>query len=308
MSAVRAEDRPAADPVNVAALDLVGLPALMNRTEGVSSVVVGLADGPVAPDLAAFEGRRLGVAAGAEAAACAVRSSVACDHGTLVAAMLVGARASGAPGICPGCAIVVRPILPERPAAGDGVPRASLDALAAAVIDCVRSGARVINLSLSLVGAGAPGAASRMARALDFAAERRALVVAAAGNEGEIGGSAITQHPWVIPVAACDLRGRPLGLTNWGRSIGARGLAAPGEAVSVGAGGRARRFTGTSAAAAFVTGAIALSWSLAPAAPAEVIRRAIIGPDRRAALWPPLLDARAALRRLSEHRRTEEDT
>ena len=67
---------------------------------------------------------------------------------------------------------------------------------------------------------------------LNYAAQRAALVVAAAGNQGTVGGSAITRHPWVIPVAACDARGRPLGMTNLGSAIGRRGLMAPGDAIT----------------------------------------------------------------------------
>jgi len=37
---------------------------------------------------------------------------------------------------------------------------------------------------------------------LDYAARRGVITVAAAGNQGAIGSSAITRHQWVIPVAA----------------------------------------------------------------------------------------------------------
>ena len=48
----------------------------------------------------------------------------------------------------------------------------------------------------------------------------------------------ITRHPWVIPVVACDLRGRPIGYSNFGNAIGRRGLCAPGHGItSLGADG-----------------------------------------------------------------------
>jgi subtilisin family serine protease len=134
--------------------------------------------------------------------------------------------------------------------------------------------------------------------ALDQAARRGAIVVAASGNQGTLGSSAITRHPGVIPVAAFDQRGRPLDSTNLGNSLGRRGLGAPGEEVtSLGTDGKPYTFAGTSAAAPFVTGAIALLWSEFPAATAVDVRIAVTqasSPTRRATVVPPLLDAWAA--------------
>src|SRR3712207_7440983 len=47
-----------------------------------------------------------------------------------------------------------------------------------------------------------------------------------------VGGSAITRHPWVIAVAACDTRGRPMPMSNLGSAVGRGGLMAPGEAIT----------------------------------------------------------------------------
>src|SRR5262245_8154773 len=44
--------------------------------------------------------------------------------------------------------------------------------------------------------------------ALHQAVRRGVIVVAAPGNQGALGGSAITRPPWVISMVACDLRGR----------------------------------------------------------------------------------------------------
>jgi subtilisin family serine protease len=109
----------------------------------------------------------------------------------------------------------------------------------------------------------------------------------------------------VIPVAACDLRGRPLGQTNLGASIGRRGLLAPGEQItSLGAGGESLTLSGTSAAKPFVTGAIALVWSLFPAATGAELRMAVLHAHgrRRANVTPPLLDAFAAYQALAAMR------
>jgi subtilisin family serine protease len=106
----------------------------------------------------------------------------------------------------------------------------------------------------------------------------------------------------VIPVAACDLAGAPLGLSNLSASIGRRGLAAPGQDVtSLRPDGDPDVGSGTSIAAPFVTGAIALLWSERPDAPAAAIKQAILRPHakRRPGLVPPLLDAWGAYEALS---------
>ena len=79
--------------------------------------------------------------------------------------------------------------------------------------------------------------------------------------------------------------------------MGRRGLQAPGDSVtSLGADGKPLTSGGTSVAAAFVTGAIALLWSLFPAATAGEVKRAATSAaaQRRTSVVPPLLDAWAA--------------
>ena len=139
---------------------------------------------------------------------CLRLDSAACVHGTFVAGILFGKRGSVAPAICPGCTLLIRPVFPEA-TRGAGQPASTFEALAEAILDCVRAGAHVINLSLALTQPSSRGA-QKLNEALDFAMKRDTLVVAASGNQGSVGGSALTCHRWVIPVSGCDGRGRPL--------------------------------------------------------------------------------------------------
>src|SRR5512135_2084961 len=113
------------------ALDLVGLPRLMARTDGLPEIVIGLIDGPVAIDHPDLDQERIlntGVSGG-----CTIANSVACRHGTLVAGVLIARRGSGAMAICPGCTLLVRPIFAESKTLVGEMPAASPDELATAI-------------------------------------------------------------------------------------------------------------------------------------------------------------------------------
>lgn len=228
---------------------------------------------------------------------CSSLDSNACVHGTFVAGILVAKRDSQAPAICPDCTLLVRPIFTETTAEGR-FPTASPDEVGRAIVDCVNAGARVVNLSAA-TGVPTTRAQPRLREALDYAGRRGSLVVAAAGNQAMLGSSEITRHPGVIAVVAYDLAGQPMNQSNYGRSLGRWGLGAPGdEIVSLAAGKAPGPRAGTSYAAAFVTGAIALLWSIFPDADAGRLRRALSTGLRRATIIPPLLDAQAAFHRL----------
>jgi subtilisin family serine protease len=274
-------------------LDLVGLLPLMARTHGLSEIVIGLIDGPVAIDHPDLDHERIRVLNTGANGTCTIANSAACRHGTLVAGVLMARRGSGAMAICPGCTLLVRPIFAEsRPFIGE-MPAASPDELVEALQDCIRSGVRIINLSAALVQPSLNGE-RHLTEVLDEAARRDVLVVTAAGNQGAVGSTAITRHPWVIPVAACDAQGRPLSYTNLGGSIGRRGLLAPGLGVNgLDAGGGVASFDGTSAATPFVSATAALLWSEFPHRCADELRLAVIQGTgaRRSSIVPPLLDA-----------------
>jgi subtilisin family serine protease len=290
----------ASSPV-VGPLALVNLGPLMERTCGRAEVRVGLIDGPVASDHPELAGVAIRETSGTIGGGCARPGSFACTHGTFVAGILAARRGSPAPAICPGCTLLVRPIFGEATSRDEPVPGATPTELAAALLDCLDAGAQIINLSAALVQPSLKDQ-GRLDEALHYAGRRGVIVVAAAGNQGMVGGSTITRHPWVVPVVACDLRGRPLGISNLGRSVGTRGLRAPGDAItSLGAGGDRLTLGGTSVATPFVTGSIALLWSEFPAATAAAVRFAATRAPapRRAAIVPPLLDAWAAYQSLA---------
>jgi subtilisin family serine protease len=275
-------------------LALVKLSPLMERTSGRAEILVGLIDGPVVISHPELAGANIRDISGNMAGACTQAGSVACLHGTFIAGMLSARRGSTAPAICPACTLLVHPIFTELSAADRQMPSATPEGLAAAIITVVEAGARVLNLSVALAQPSTKGQ-QELEEALDYAASRGVIPVVAAGNQGMLGSSAMTRHPWVIPVAACDLQGRPINQSNFGRSIGRRGLRAPGDEItSLGANGRPLTLGGTSAATPFVTGTIALLWSLFPAATAAEVRFALTQAPRRNEVVPPLLDAGAA--------------
>jgi len=194
--------------------------------------------------------------------------------------------------------LLVRPIFRETTSGNGQMPNATPQQLASAIVETVNAGARILNLSAALVQSSAKGE-RELQSALDYAAQRAVIVVAAAGNQGMVGSSVITRHPWVVPAAGCNLQGRPQSQSDLGSSIGRRGLLAPAEAItSLGAEGEPVSFGGTSVAAPFVTGAFALLWSEFPAASAAGLLLALRGTRRpsRLGIVPPLLDAWSAYR------------
>ncbi|MGW4892040.1 S8 family serine peptidase [Kitasatospora sp. NPDC004240] len=288
-------------------LEQVGLTPLMTRSAGRPEVAVGVVDGLIALDHPGLAGGRLrllpggvGAGHGGHRADCGrTGDPPSCRHGTFVTGLLSARRTSEPPGICPDCTFLVRPIFGLGPATGGNsrfAPAAWPEDLATAIVETVDAGARVLNLSVAPERPSSAGH-RELEWALDHAADRGVITVVAAGNQGAVGTSVLTRHPWTVPVIAYDRRARPMNLSNLGGSIGVRGIGAPGEAVvGLGDGGRPMTLTGTSAAAPFVAGAVALLLSAFPSAPPAEVRSAVLrtGSGRRRTVVPPLLDAWAA--------------
>jgi subtilisin family serine protease len=277
-------------------LELVRLRPLMARGQGRLELTLALIDGPIAVDHADLSQARIREIPGRSGSLCSRLESAACMHATFVAGILSARRGSSSPAICPGCTLIVRPIFAESMKPESQMPSATPDELATAIVDVVQAGAAIINLSAAVTHPSARGE-RRLAEALDYTARRGVLVVAAAGNQGTLGSSAITRHPWVISVVGCDVTGRPTVESNLGSSIGRRGLMAPGENItSIGSNGKPQTSGGTSAAAPFVTGALGLLWSEFPNAGAADLKLAITRSRRQPpnTLVPSLLDAWSA--------------
>jgi subtilisin family serine protease len=219
-------------------LDLIQLTPLMERSKGRPEVKIGLIDGTVDtqhPDLA---GNECFEALGNRGDSRDNTSRVSCEHATFIAGILSARRGSIARAICPDCTLLVRPIFTESTQGREHMPTATPRELAAAIIECVDASARVINLSLALAYPSVSGK-RELEESLCLALGCGVIVVAATGNQGSLGSSAITRHPWVIPIVACELAGRPMNESNLSGSTGRRGLSAPGEGVtSLGAKGK----------------------------------------------------------------------
>jgi subtilisin family serine protease len=167
------------------------------------------------------------------------------QHGTAVAALLVGTTGSRAPGLIPAAQLV----------AVDAFQRYRKTADIANVYDLVRAldllssrGIRIINLSLS-----GPGNLL-LEQAVRAATERGTILIAAAGNEGPNAKPVFpAAYPDVIAVTAVDKQMKAYRRAVRGGHID---IAAPGVGVWTAASiSGARHKSGTSFAAPFVTAA-----------------------------------------------------
>ena len=77
----------------------------------------------------------------------------------------------------------MRPIFQETSSGHGQIPSATPQQLASAIVETVDAGARVLNLSTSLVQPSGKGE-GKLQSALDYACQRAVIVVAAAGNQG----------------------------------------------------------------------------------------------------------------------------
>lgn len=180
------------------------------------------------------------------------------------------------------------------------------DTESAAIRYAVAHGARIINLSI-----GGPSTSKKEHTAIHYAVTHGALVVAAAGNDHGMGNPVEYPAALLQPVGsngsggsglvvAASERGARAGFSGSGSWIS---LAAPGVDI-YGAFGRGRygHGSGTSFAAAEVSGAAALVWAANPLLTARRVARILEGTASGRGTWTPdlgygVVDAAAAVAR-----------
>jgi subtilisin family serine protease len=244
------------------------LRSLMDISSGDPNLTIGIIDGPVDLTHPAFQASKIKTVRESQVKACNNASSIACSHGTFIAGILFASRQYPASAICPDCEFILNPIFKEN--ADDSInkdiffPSATAEELSTAIVETVDAGAKIINLSLGL-SASSLTTYDTLQQAYDYSLKKGVILVVAAGNQGCIGNVSLINHQWVIPVAACNENGGLDFTSNYGPSIGNRGVMAPGANIrSTSPGGRYTTMSGTSFAAAFVTATLALLWSVFP--------------------------------------------
>jgi hypothetical protein len=170
-------------------------------------------------------------------------------HGTAVAALAAGAAAD-ARGVA-----AAAEILSIRVTGVDGASDAF--ALAQGIFAAVDAGAEVINISL-----GGYATNSVLGEAVEHALAAGVAVVASSGNDQAAQLAWPAAYAGVVSVGAVDAAGRQAIFSNSGAGLQ---LTAPGYAVqTAGLGGTRLSFSGTSASAPVVSGAIAAVLSTSP--------------------------------------------
>ncbi len=163
-------------------------------------------------------------------------------HGTAVASLAAGAAAD-ARGVAPAA-----DLLSIRVLGPDG--RGDAFAVAQGIVAAVDAGARVINASL-----GGYATSAILGEAVDYALAAGVAVVAAAGNDQTTRLTWPAAYRGVVSVGAVDAAGVQALFSNSGEGLQ---LTAPGYAIRAAApGGERFLFSGTSASAPVVAGAIA---------------------------------------------------
>ncbi|MEM8867074.1 MAG: S8 family serine peptidase [Verrucomicrobiota bacterium] len=191
------------------------------------------------------------------------------EHGTSVASII-----SGSEGIAPAAELFVVRVLDDEGAGS------SYD-VAMGIIQAVDMGVDVLNMSI-----GVYQDSQILRDAISYARQKDVIMVAAAGNDGYAQLPFPAAYPGVISVTAIDAKGQQALFPNQSDSID---FAAPGVGILTAAQDEGTTlFSGTSAAAPFVTGTLAallsMNEELGPQQTVELLKRFLneagkAGPD-----------------------------
>jgi uncharacterized phosphosugar-binding protein len=170
------------------------------------------------------------------------------DHGTAVAALLVGRPDSQTPGLLPHAKIVAVDVFYRD---GGTADRTDVTSLVNAIEALAKRGVRVMNMSLS------GPANALLQQAIEAAQAKGIVIVAAAGNNGAGGEPSYpAAYPGVVAVTAVDQKLNVYRRATQGRYVD---LSAPGVNVwTASAQGSGAVRTGTSYAVPFVSAAAGL--------------------------------------------------
>jgi subtilisin family serine protease len=174
-------------------------------------------------------------------------------HGTHVAGIIAGRGSRMPGGVSPRCRLIAVRVLAAMVENGSRVGAGLVDNINVGIKWAVDRGADVINMSLGLrhEHGGLPHA-----DVIDYALRKGVTVVAAAGNDGSNNKYYPGALPGVIAVGAADRHGQVAPFSSYGAHIS---FLAPGtEILSSFRGGGYAASSGTSQAAPFVAGAVAL--------------------------------------------------
>lgn len=218
-------------------------------------------------------------------------------HGTHVAGIVAApaGNATGGAGIAPGARIMSVKVL-DANRVGDS------SLLAKGIRYAVDEGARILNISLN-----GEGTSPDLDDALRYAGDRGATVVTSAGNNSrdlDLRPSypASSPLPAVLSVTATERSGGLLPVAN--RGLSSVDIAAPGAMIlSTALGSRYEHRQGTSMAAPFVAGSLALLSAARPDLPQSALRAALMDGATRNDLLAGLLgsgglDVGAAMHRV----------
>lgn len=163
-------------------------------------------------------------------------------HGTAVASVIAGNNAL-TPGVAPGV-----DLLSVRIAGDSGLSNSFL--VAQGIVAAVDAGAHLVNISM-----GGFGDSALVRNAIQYAADRGVLIIAAVGNNGLDQPFYPAANEGVIAVGAVDATGSHLQFSNTGSQVD---VSAPGYSLNAAwPGDRAAVVSGTSFSAPVITGAIA---------------------------------------------------